>query len=56
MADGEKSGEGGTLPPLTLNWRAFLDVQTGAVLYLRAFVSGCLKSIFEPLDSGDGEM
>ena len=51
-----KTGEGGTLPPLTLNWRAFLDVQTGAVLYLRAFVSGCLEFIFEPPDSGDGDV
>ena len=46
--------EGGTLPA-TLNWRAFLDVQTGAVLYLRAFVSGCLEFIFEPLDGGEGD-
>jgi zinc metalloprotease ZmpB len=30
----------------TLNWRAFLDVDSGAVLYLRALVAGAFANVF----------
>jgi zinc metalloprotease ZmpB len=30
-----------------LNWRAFVEVQTGAVLYLRAFVSAAFGNVFQ---------
>jgi hypothetical protein len=46
--EGAKEG-----PPLTLNWRVFLDLKTGAVLYLRAFVSGLLGPIFAAPEAGD---
>ncbi|HYW16906.1 MAG TPA: hypothetical protein VE891_12245 [Allosphingosinicella sp.] len=31
----------------TLNWRAFVEVETGAVLYLRALVDGATAMVFE---------
>jgi hypothetical protein len=46
------SAQGAQQPALatryTVHWRAFLEIGTGAIVYLRAFVSGCLEAIFPP--------
>jgi zinc metalloprotease ZmpB len=46
-----------TLPSILkyrLTWQVFLDVKTGAVLYLRAFAAGCLDDTFPLPDPPTG--